>query len=297
MMTPSTQGQITLVFCNIRKGEHVEAACEWIREQTPHVVLWQETQARDLLHVQARLEMHGYPAARTSASGNDNVIFLRDDGPFAVTQKHRHPWAGWHAPANVSVRMRNTDGQLSPRSLSLTSEHSCYWSADRRMDEANWYTTLAKDGWLAIAAGDWNGYAQNEGPTEDGSRRTDDRGDRILTAAGFVDAARWAAEHLGLSDALKPTAGYGKEKARQGGASRIDRAYLSEALGPAIETFRIADTERTRRMSDHLPGVLTLHRHILAELLNSTSATGNQGSPDGPKHPHGVPTLHRDETS
>ncbi|MFE0136187.1 hypothetical protein ACFWY6_32165 [Streptomyces sp. NPDC059037] len=252
-MTTSTHDNgITFVFCNIRKGERVDAACDWIREQKPHVVLWQEMQACDLLHVQTRLEMHGYPAAKTSASGNDNVIFLHDDGLFAVTQEHPHSWAGWHAPANVSVKMRNADGQLSPRSLSLVSEHSCYWSASRRMDEANWYTTLAKDGWLAIAAGDWNGYAQGEGPTaqdwervedraffvnrtwlaEDGSRRTDDRGDRILTAAGFVDAARWAADRLGLTD-----------------------------------------------------------------LLHSTVDTSNQGNPDGPQHPHGVPAPHRDAQS
>lgn len=289
MANAETRGdEVTLVSWNIKKGERVDAACDWINEQNPDVVLWQEMQANDFLHAQARLRMRGYPAAKTSTSGNDNVIFLHDDGLFAVTDEHLHPWSPWHAPANVSVRMRGDGAQLSPRTLSLVCEHSCYWSADHRKHEADWYTTLAKDGWLAIGAVDWNGYPEDEAPdddswkhvadrafyvnrtwlAEDGSRRTDDRADLILRAAGYIDAARWATDHLGQTDALTPTAGHGKEKQRQGGPSRIDRAYLSSELGPAIKHFRIGDTPSTREISDHLPAVLVLRRHVLTTTLN-----------------------------
>ncbi|HEY8985331.1 MAG TPA: endonuclease/exonuclease/phosphatase family protein [Streptomyces sp.] len=262
---------VKILSWNIRKGEHADAACAWINEQRPDVMFWQEMQAPDLERVTGRLGMLAFPAARTTASGNDNVVFVRPDGPFVVEEAYEHAWAGWHAPANVSVRLALADGGVSPRALSLVCEHSCYWSADRRRDEAQWYTTLAEPGWLTIMGGDWNSYPTGEGPSveewekvqdrafymnrtyvaADGTRVSDDRADGILRKAKYVDVARWTAEHTEWTAAVRPTCGYGPEKALQGGPERVDRTYVVRALVQAVKHFETFDTGQLRAISDH----------------------------------------------
>ncbi|GAV44743.1 endonuclease/exonuclease/phosphatase family protein [Streptomyces acidiscabies] len=279
---------VKILSWNIRKGEHADAACAWINEQQPDVVFWQEMQAADLERVTNQLGMLAFPAARTaSGNGNDNVIFVRSDGPFVVEDVYGHEWAGWHAPANVSVRLALADGGVSARALSLVCEHSCYWSSERRWDEARWYATLAKPGWLTVAGGDWNSYPTGEGPSAeewetvqdrafymnrtyiaaDGTRVSDDRADGIMRGAKYVDVARWVADHTEWAAAVRPTAGYGPEKALQGGPERIDRTYAVKELARAIARYETFDIGKLRSISDHLPGMTTFYRRVLAEIM------------------------------
>jgi len=286
--TATTDDEVSILFWNVEKGIHLDAACAWIADEAPDVVLWQEMQEADLLRVEERLWMRGFTAAKKSTSGNDNVVLVSHESPFAVVEEHLHPWAPWHAPANIVVRMR--DGEhLSPRKLALVSEHSCYWSAAKRLEEADWYSTLAKGDWLTLVAGDWNSYREGEAPdltdvpdrafyanrtwmADDGTRRSDDRPHRALTAAGYIEAAQWAAEQLGQYEALSPTAGYGERKARQGGPSAIDRGYLVKELAPAIKRVQIGDPEQFADKSDHAPGLIVFHRSVLAAVMNNEPA-------------------------
>ncbi|MEI5098514.1 hypothetical protein RB200_07315 [Streptomyces sp. PmtG] len=244
--------ELRLLAWNVQKGKRVEEVCEWIVPQRADAVLWQEMRPGDLMRVQRLLRMHGYAAVPLPGSRNDNVIFVHEDGVFTVEEPHEHGWAPWHAPAHIEVRLRGAGDDVSRRKLSLVSKHDCSWSSAVRLIEADWMTSFARPGYLFIGMGDWNGMPTDAPPinwsavkdrafmvnrtylTEDGTRRTDDRADRILSDVGFVDAARYVAHDLGRPEALRETAGYGEAGARQAGPQRIDRTVLSAELAPAI---------------------------------------------------------------
>ncbi|GHC88316.1 hypothetical protein [Streptomyces flavofungini] len=274
--------EIRLLSWNVSTDSHIVEACAWIAQQHPDAVLWQGLHPDDLLRVQKLLHMHGYPAIPLPGSPHSNAIFVHDDGLFAVEDEYEHGWAPWHAPANIAVRLRGAGGELSERVLSLVSKHDCSWSATVRSIEADWYTTFAAPGYLLIGMGDWNGMptearlidwrnvkdkafmVNRTYIAEDGTRRTDDRADRILTAAGFIDAARHVAHELGQHSAQRATAGYGQAGTRQAGPQRIDRTVLSVELGASIKAYTVGDPDpdtdqHLETLSGHRPQQLVLY--------------------------------------
>ncbi|MCA1222555.1 endonuclease/exonuclease/phosphatase family protein [Streptomyces sp. 8L] len=213
--------------------------------------------------------MDGYIAVHRPGSNNDNAIFLKRGGRLSYVDEYEQSWAPWHAPANIAIKLRDDDGTLSPRQISCVSGHACYWCTDYRLAEAQWCSTLAKTGWLALHFWDWNSYRVGEGGPwggytdhafvanrtyfEGGRRHTDDRPDRELLTVGYVEMARHAAQHLGQPEAMAPTAGYRDHPGRPHGMYCIDRGYFSGELAPALASFTVCDTPKLRRLSDHLP--------------------------------------------
>ncbi|MEU1151522.1 endonuclease/exonuclease/phosphatase family protein [Streptomyces sp. NPDC005918] len=261
---------ITVLNWNLEKGINLEAGARWVKEQRPDIFFQQEVQPDQLARVSDLLDMDGHIAVPRPGSSNDNAIFVRRDGPLVCTEEYPQAWAPWHAPANIAVRLRDPDGTLSPRQISAVSMHTCYWSPEHRLTEGRWCTTLAKPGWLAMVFGDWNSYrvgtdirwddytdhafVANRTYEYDGRRHTDMRPDRELLAAGYVEMARHAAEHLDQPEALAPSSGYRDHPGRPSGPRHcIDRGYLSAELAPALTSFTVCDTPQLRQLSDHLP--------------------------------------------
>ncbi|MGW6461035.1 endonuclease/exonuclease/phosphatase family protein [Streptomyces sp. NPDC055078] len=278
---------VRMLACNVEKGINWVLSADWIRDQDPDIVFQQEVQPGQLHAQAARMGMTGYIAPSRSGS-NDNAIFVKNSGPLVVTEEYRQDWAPWHAPANIAVTFRDPDGALSPRQISCVSGHACYWSPEHRLTEARWCSTLAKPGWLSIHFWDWNSYRADEMAdgwwegyddhafvanrtyTEGGRRRTDDRPDRELTAAGYIEMARYAADHLGQSEAMNPTAGYRTHPGRPDAPLySIDRGYLSRELAPALTGFTVADTPLLRRLADHLPLIATFDGAALHSILHA----------------------------
>ncbi|WP_433892725.1 hypothetical protein [Streptomyces sp. CA-111067] len=278
---------VEAISANVEKGKNLAEAANWVRAQNPDIFFLQELQPGQGEIVTELTGMTGYIAAPTAQSSNDNAIFLREGGPLVFDEEFSHPWAPWHAPANIAVRFRDQDGTLSPRRIALVSAHLCYWSPQTRLAEAQWMSTLSKAGWLAMVFADWNSYRQGEGGpwegyqdaafvanrtylTSDGRRLTDDRPDRELTAAGFDEMARHAADHLGQRDAMRPTSGYRDHPGRPTGlpAYTIDRGYHTSELTPALESFEVCDTPELREYSDHLPQRATYNATALREILH-----------------------------
>jgi hypothetical protein len=278
---PVPQKAITAVAWNIEKGKNLAQAAEWIRAQAPDLFFMQELQPGQLDTIGDLLKMTGYAAAKRPGSNNDNAIFLRPDSPLVFVEEHKQDWAPWHAPCNITVRLRDADGTLSPRQISAVSGHACYWSPTIRQIESEWYSTLAKSGWLAMVfedsnsyrkgeGGPWNGYtghadyafyANRTYQADDGSRRTDDRPAEQMRAAGYVEIAHYAAKYLALPDALRPTSGYRDNPGRPPAAPYcIDRGYLTPELAPALDHFEVCDTPELQQISDHLPR-LAIYAH------------------------------------
>lgn len=272
----SARDTLTIVSWNVAQGKHALAAAELVASWNPDVFCQQEVQPDQVGELADVLGMDAYPAAPTKGSRNNNVIFLKRDGPLAFDEDHPQGWAAWHAPANITVRYRDPDGKLSPRTLSLVCEHSCYWSAAIRLREAEWYHTLAKPGWMTIGIGDYNSYRKGSGPTTeeweqytdrafyanrtyvtaDGIRRSDDRPDREMLDAGYSELARVAVERLGVSPkkAMKPASGYRQWPGRPPNTAHgVDRGYHTSNLDDALKGFTVRVTKKTRRMSDHSP--------------------------------------------
>lgn len=278
---------VVAVSWNVEKGKNLAEAANWVRAQDPDIFFMQELQPGQGEIVTELTGMTGYTAATTAQSSNDNAIFLRRGGRLVFNEEFLHPWAPWHAPANIAVRLRDEDGTLSPRRISAVSAHLCYWSPHIRFAEGQWMSTLSKAGWLAMVFADWNSYRQGEGGpwedyqdaafvanrtylTDDGRRRTDDRPDRELTAAGYTEMARHAADHLDRPDAMRPTSGYRDHPGRPTNLPpyAIDRGYLTAELAPALATFEVCDTPELRQTSDHLPQRATFDAAVLREILH-----------------------------
>lgn len=279
---------LVIISANVMKGTHLSQITTWLDEQRPDLLFLQEVMPGHLSRYCDALGMDGYVAAPLPDSSNNNAILLRRRGPFALLEEHPQEWAPWHAPANVTVRLRGRDGSLSRRNISCVSMHACYWSATNRLLEAQWCSTLTKPGWLALVMGDWNSYRADEEISwegyadtafvanrtyvDGGARVTDDRPDREMLAAGYVELGRHAAEQLGQADAMKATAGWLDYPGRLAGMYCIDRGYISPELVPAVTSFEVCDTPLLRTLSDHLPQKVSLDPIVLDRILNRASA-------------------------
>lgn len=285
MTTPS----VTALAWNVEKGVNQVAAAAWARGLQPDIFFMQEVQPGQLDRLVDQLDMDGYVAAHRPGSNNDNAIFLKRGGPLTFVEEFAQEWAPWHAPANITVKLKDPDGAVSPRHISCVSGHACYYSSETRLQEAQWCTTLAKPGWLSVHFWDWNSY--RAGTTidweqyedraffaartypEGGRRLTDDRPDRELTAAGYVEMARWAADRRDQPKAMDASSGYRPHPGRPDGAPRycIDRGYLSPELAPALTDFTVCDTPALREMSDHLPLIAKFDRATLRSILHRSA--------------------------
>jgi hypothetical protein len=281
-----TAASVTALAYNVEKGVNEGPATAWIREQEPDIFFMQEVQPGQLGRLSGLLGMDGYVAALRPGSNNDNAIFLRRGGPLTFVEEFGQEWAPWHAPANVTVKMTDPDGTVSPRQISCVSGHASYFSSEMRLVEAQWCTTLAKPGWLSIHFWDWNSYRAGteidweryadraffaaRTYQEGGRRLTDDRPDRELSAAGYIEMARWAADHRGQPKAMIASSGYRPHPGRPDEAPRycIDRRYMSPELAPALTSFTVCDTPELRRISDHLPLPATFDRDALRAILH-----------------------------
>lgn len=291
-MTPTAAlaDPVTMLNWNLEKGINWREGADWIRDQDPHVVFLQEVQPGQLRRIGRRLGMKGYLASHRPGSNNDNALFIKRGGPFAVVAEHPQQWAPWHAPANIAVKLRGPGRSLSGRQISLVSGHGCYWSPEYRLAEARWCSTLAKPGWLAVHFWDWNSYRVGEGgPWEEyedtafyvnrtyvndaGVRVTDDRPDREMTDAGYVEMARYAAAELALPDAMRPSSGYRTHPGRPRTIAPycIDRGYLTAELARALTHYEVHDTPELRQISDHLPLRATFDRDTLRTILHQPS--------------------------
>jgi len=291
MTIPET---VRFLVWNIERGQHTKDALRWISRLPvpPAAVLWQELQPGDVETAEATLGMRAFLAEARPNSTHHNAILLDESGPLALEEEFVHPAVLGHAPANIAVRLRGPDGTLSDRALTLLSVHASSISPTYRLMEAEFLARFADPKWLTLAAGDFNSYpsrSPGEGPhaidwTEvpdrvyymqrthqtAAGRDTDDRPDATLLAAGYLDAARWAAEHLHQQhDALAPTAGYGKP--RQCGLRRIDRAYLSGPLAPTLMRFEVCDSDELRSVSDHLPLIIDLDAEKLRQVMKHST--------------------------
>lgn len=280
-------GSLGFLCWNVEKGHYVEKACRWADKQQAEVVFWQELQPDDVEVVAELLGMTAYVAEPRANSTNCNALFLREGGAFELDTEHRHPATrDAHALANISVRLRRGD-EVSDRALSLFSVHSSYNSPVARLTEAEFLTRFAEPGKLAVAMGDFNSlpagaemdwskvtdrayYAHRTYLNCDGRRYTDDRPDRTLTAAGYVDAALWAAKRHGQHRAVTPTVGHRPHKATQGGATRIDRGYVVDELAPAVTRFQVGKAVELGEVSDHLPLWMELDRAALEKTMFTT---------------------------
>ncbi|MEU8540877.1 endonuclease/exonuclease/phosphatase family protein [Streptomyces sp. NPDC048717] len=286
-----------LLTWNIMRGENLRRVAKKVNEICPDIWLAQEIQPKHRRHLEQKTGMRCYPAPRTPNSPNDNAIFVREQehSPLVVKDVFEHPLNGWHPPANLTLVPAPFVADSGARSLSIVSHHLCYFSADRRLDETEWLTTLAKPRWLAFMGGDFNSYPPaNEAPTEEtwrellaredadlafytnrtlisGDRRISDvRPHSTLTSAGFVDVALWARDRLGQPYAAEPTAGH-MNPVRQGGHWRIDWNFASRELAPAI--IEVTVGEEAKHISDHLPIVTTLDLDAVLDLMRPAPST------------------------
>ncbi|QCX77845.1 hypothetical protein C9F11_21065 [Streptomyces sp. YIM 121038] len=281
---------VKIINWNVEHWSRWQDAADWVRSQEPDLFFAQEVQAEQLDKISKRLGMEGYLAAQVGRSPNENAIFVRPNGPFLFHEEHFQTWAPWHAPANITVWHRGPDGIVGQHPISLVSIHTCYWSADVRLIEAHWCSTLAKPGWLAVIFGDWNSvrtdttinwrhvgdaaYYANRTYLQDGKRHTDDRPDREMLAAGYLDLARYAAER-GELEALAPTAGYGRPKHLQGGEQAIDRGYASRLIAEALTGYEVCKSDELERISDHRPEIALFDQDKLQSATNRPADTAS----------------------
>ncbi|MBD0688513.1 hypothetical protein BG452_05010 [Streptomyces sp. CBMA123] len=294
---------VKIISWNVEHGVKLAQACDWLAQQRPDIVLWQEMQPGDLDKVALRLNMLGYaaaepPAVREVAEGmlpgasrNANAILLRKNGPFVVQDQFDHSWMPWHPAANITVKMREErSGALSQKSLALVSHHLCYFSAAVQRVEADWFSTFANKGLLTVIGMDRNSFEPGQGPdwdefertdaqadvvfrlnrtfdTGDGTRVTNDYPVRVLNQLRYIDVCHFAADKLGMNDAAGITAGWGKP--HQYGSRRIDGITVSPSLAALTISAWVADTEELRRTSDHLPTVWTVSKPVLWLEMNA----------------------------
>jgi exonuclease III len=271
-----------------RNGERRDLALDILAEHNPDVVLQQEAKhSRErgglLLHAtEKRLKLRGFLAAPNPYVDADiaTAVYVRPEMfQVAEARPRAKPW--WLHPCHVVARLDNC-----PVPLNLISFHMCCFDANQRLTEACWLAMQAGPGMVTLAAGYTNSYPRNPEPLAlpnwdkvsdrahmvhrtfldaDGHRRSDTRPDAALTDAGYLDLARYAADHLRQPGALAATAG--QQRPDQGGPQRIDRPYGSGGIAAALESVEVVDNDDTREVSDHSLLILRFNRARLERLL------------------------------
>ncbi|MFB8775805.1 endonuclease/exonuclease/phosphatase family protein [Streptomyces broussonetiae] len=290
---------VTVAVWNIeadggRNGEHRDLALDVLAGVEPDVVLQQEAKfsrerGSERLHAtEKRLGLRGFLSAPNPYADADiaTAVYLR---PFLFdvveARPRAKPW--WLHPCHVVARLGNC-----PVPLNLISFHMCCFDATQRLTETGWLAMHAQPGMVTLAAGDTNSYPRNperlalpdwDTVTDrahmvhrtyldaDGHRRSDTRPDAALIDAGYLDLARYAADHLGQPEALNATAG--QQKPDQGGPQRIDRPYGAGGLASALHSVEVVDNDDTREATDHSLLILRFYLVRLKRMLTPHMAT------------------------
>jgi endonuclease/exonuclease/phosphatase family metal-dependent hydrolase len=254
------------------------ALTRWLREQAPDVLLCQEMQAAKPsgvhrhLHATARaLGMSAVvlgPPAPGAASGSEHHTAILigsgtgleviDTGPAAAYQPWDHvPWA---------EALLRVPGLPTPiRCYSVHLPHSsAIWQEHYASKLATRIATRAEHGELALACGDWNCLAPADACTQeqlaamparvrparirvlaDGTLQPILAVHQVLAGIGLADIAASLPPGHRDPPGLTPTGTAG---------GRVDRAYASPALAPAVARYRQVRTAAT----DHHALLLTL---------------------------------------
>jgi hypothetical protein len=236
-------------------------------------------QAEDLLG-----GMRGYLAPATPESPNPVGVFVNPD---KITVRHVYPQVTgfWHPAMVLGIGFYGVD--TGDTTLWAASWHLCGFDPGTRAFETRRMGHFTRPGHVLIGGGDCNSYPVHT-PAEhqelpdwsttrdrthhvNRSWRLDESSDtvpdRVLTALGMKDAARWHAEH-GHLDATRPTASLHKgTNERQGPRQRIDRLYLTDVIAPAIVDVTVHDSEQVAEWTDHALVSVTLSTAVLGDLL------------------------------
>lgn len=282
-----------------------QAGDEMLKSLNPDLVFRQELwdagdNGRTVFNAQARaLGMHGELGADSCTA-----MFINPKRFSVVrdwTQSRGPQWV--LPPTALTLRYEEAGPDALP--FVAVSYHLNYASPTQRLLEAEWLTTWADKGWTtpdgtrvtlpAIFAGDNNSYPAPGAPGDpalpelqaiknaphrlhrsypgpDGARVPDIRPDDALRTAGLKDAARyWAAAPNGDPMAVSRTV---NACDTHGPDSRIDRAYLTPELLPAVTGFEVIEVDED--LSDHHILRLFLDGERLAAILEQ-AATGEPG--------------------
>ncbi|UFQ99793.1 endonuclease/exonuclease/phosphatase family protein [Streptomyces sp. Go40/10] len=277
-----------------------QAGDELLRRLAPDIVFRQEVwdadaNGRTILNEQARtLGLHG-----VLGNGSCTAVFYNPTR-FSVVRD----WTDSRSPHFVlpptALTLRYEDAGPDALPFNAISYHLNYASAEQRLLETEWLTTWADKGWTtpdgchhtlpAIFAGDNNSYptiAPGELPLPDlaavrnephrlhrsyagppGERMPDTRPDTAFRTAGLRDVASyWATAPHGTSKAFARTV---NACDTHGPDTRVDRAYLTPDLLPAVTGF---DVIEVGDLSDHHILRLTLDADMLTDVLNRPTHT------------------------
>jgi hypothetical protein len=243
---------------------------------------------------QQLLGMRGFRAPMGQGR-NPTGMFVRES-TFEVVSRHDQLKVWRTPPTNVVLRLRGED---APPTLIVTvSWHNSFCSPNGREAEGDELSSLVdkvqakyrndpKKRWSAFwGFGDCNEYPVPVGETvppidwdspeitdlvhrrhrarkqPDGSWRSCDYLDELMLDCGMWDPARYAAQQLGLIQALDATAGHAADG--QGGGRRIDRGYMDPWTVQAVLEVNVIDMTG---VSDHHGLEVILSRRKLVEAL------------------------------
>ncbi len=175
-----------------------------------------------------------------------------------ITFRTVHLEGFWHCAIEIHIEV---DG----REVVIVNLHLDPWKEDPRLREIERLFELIDATKPTAIIGDFNSLARSDKyPPEFlvelqrrkiakyGQDALDYRVTDFLTAAGFVDAA----EQVGRKDMTVPTA-YNTDEVHEI-PSRIDYAFVNQALLPLVRDYSIIKNTATDKISDHYPIVLTL---------------------------------------
>ncbi len=221
----------------------------------------------------------------TPASRNPTGLFL-DASTFWPIGEWPEDKGWWHGPTAVETRLHGTHPDAA--TLTLASVHLCSRSPRIRETEAELVTGWTDRRRALLVTGDMNSYSGQDKELTDFTsnavsdlpfithRTADGRTphttpDERLRTAGLIDLARYAADHLGQDEATAPTGSM--RRPDQGGGQRIDRAYLTAELAPALVSFEV----HTRLdLSDHSLLLMRFDRETLFEGLMALAGPASQ---------------------
>lgn len=292
--TAPPENRLRLITWTIGDDRSPDAAVAWLNGQKPDVVMWQQLPAAAVEGMAGLLGMTSYPAATgppppSSAISRTGLLVrtVEQGGTLQVEPSSVQRGTGWHPLTAVTARLVADDAPCA-RPWHLASERSCHYSATIRKQETQWHTDLISGAGgqrqLCTVGGAWESYPVGETPAgiantrlrawrtyiEHDLRWPDDRPDAALTAAGYVDAARWARDERQDQHAADPTDDLGPDGESCGGPSRTHRVYLSRELAPAIAEVRVSTLAEIEHAP--LPVRVDFDTHLLTKIMNGGTA-------------------------
>jgi endonuclease/exonuclease/phosphatase family metal-dependent hydrolase len=283
------RGELRLVSANLQFGGVAENGDDsaWCKSMAcllqwrPDVLLVQEMNGRPSYRLHEHLWRTANelgmtpvlgPPSPGSVSGNHPAVLVNTAAGLQILDAGPPPCpAGGVTPSWCEVQVK-VPGMAHP--VWFISVHLPARSATSQRIEAERLANLiAQRGGLAVAGGDWNGYAPADPmtpaaleslpvhlrparmrPAADGCLEPDYRVHQALASVGLADAAAELAADRRTPPELTPTG--------VTGGARVDRFYLTSSLVPALERYEQAATGG----SDHQALLLTLSTTAAADI-------------------------------